>query len=99
MTVLWDEKGDGNYLPQFTRKYAKHWWETGYVDGQLANKKDSSPLRILCRMTMKDTTQAEAFEKALAAEGMKPVEKFDPTVKDTFRRYGRDIIFIWQDVR
>ena len=99
MTVLWDEKGDGNYLPQFTRKYALHWWETGYVDGQLANKKDSSPLRILCRMTMKDEEQAIAFANALAAEGMTEVQTFNPTVKDTFKRQGKDIIFIWQNVR
>lgn len=99
LTCYWDEKGDGNYIPQFTRKYAKHWWETGYVDGQLANRKDSSPLRLLHRITFKDEEQAAAFEKALIKEGFKSVGTFNPMVKDTCKRYGKDVIYIWQDVR
>ncbi len=99
LTIFWDEKGDGNYLPQLTRKYAKHWWETGYVDGQLKNRKDSSPLRILQRITFKDEEQASEFEKALVKAGFISVETFNPTVKDTCKRYGKDVIYLWQDVR
>ena len=99
MTVLWDEYGDGVYRPQFTRKYAKHWWETGYVDGQLKNKKDSSPLRILQRITFKDETQATLFEKALNSNGFRSVGTFNPTVKDTCKRFGNHVIYVWQDVR
>lgn len=99
MTVLWDENGDGVYTAQLTRTYEKHWWETGYVDGQLANKRDSSPLRILSHITFKDATQAQAFEQALTKQGFKSVATFNPTVKDTCKRYGKDVIFVWQDVR
>ena len=99
LTIFWDENGDGNYLPQLTRKYAKHWWETGYVDGQLKNRKDSSPLRILQRITFKDDEQASEFEKALVKAGFRSVENFNPTVKDTCKRYGKDVIYLWQDVR
>lgn len=99
MTVLWNEFDDGVYRPQFTRKYALHWWETGYVDGQLKNRKDSSPLRILSRITFKDEVQAKAAFNALVNEGFKSVSTFDPTVKDTCKRYGKDVIFVWQDVR
>ena len=99
MTVLWDENGDGTYTAQLTRTYEKHWWETGYVDGQLANKRDSSPLRILSRITFKDATQAQAFEQALLKQGFQSVATFNPTVKDTCKRYGKDVIFVWQDVR
>ena len=99
LTIFWDENGDGNYLPQLTRKYAKHWWETGYVDGQLKNRKDSSPLRILQRITFKDEEQAGEFEKALVKAGFRSVETFNPTVKDTCKRYGKDVIYLWQDVR
>ena len=99
LTVFWDEDGDGSYEPQLTRKYAKHWWETGYVDGQLKNPKDSSPLRLLQRVTFKDEEQATLFEQALVKAGFRSVSEFNPTVKDTCKRYGKDVIYVWQDVR
>ncbi len=99
LTVFWDEDGNGTYEPQLTRKYAKHWWETGYVDGQLKNRKDSSPLRLLQRVTFKDEEQATLFEQALVKAGFRSVSEFNPTVKDTCKRYGKDVIYVWQDVR
>jgi hypothetical protein len=99
LTVLWDEFDNGEYLPQLTRRYSKHWWETGYVDGQLKNKKDSSPLRLLHRITFKDETQASLFEKGLVSNGFKEVSEFNPTVKDTCKRFGNHVIYVWQDVR
>ena len=99
MTVLWDEEGNGNYIPQLTRAYALHWWPTGFVFGQLENKKDSDPLRVLCRITFNEEGMAQAFAQALAQEGFESVSSFDPTVKDTFKIHGNDVIFIWQDVR
>lgn len=99
MTMLYDEQLDGNYIPQLTRNYALHWWETGYVDGQLHNKRDSSSLRLLNRITCKDETQAKAFATAMANKGFTEVKTFDPTVPDTFKRYGKEIIYIWWNVR
>lgn len=99
MTVLWDEQGNGNYLPQLTRIYELHWWPTGFVFGQLANKKDSDPLRVLCRITFKDDAMAQAFAESLSNEGFSSVSAFNPTVKDTYKIHGKDVIFIWQDVR
>ena len=99
MTILWDEEGNGNYLPQLTRAYALHWWPTGFVFGQLENKKDSDPLRVLCRITFKDEEMSQAFAESLDQKGFSSVSQFDPTVKDTYKIYGEDVIFIWQDVR
>lgn len=99
MTVLWDEEGNGNYIPQLTRAYNLHWWPTGFVFGQLADKKDSDPLRVLCRITFNEEGMAQEFAQALAQEGFESVSSFDPTVKDTFKIHGKDVIFIWQDVR
>lgn len=99
MTVLWDEEGNGNYIPQLTRAYSLHWWPTGFVFGQLADKKDSDPLRILCRITFNEEGMAQAFAEALTQEGFTSVSSFDPTVKDTYKIHGKDVIFIWQDVR
>lgn len=99
MTVLWDEEGNGNYIPQLTRAYNLHWWPTGFVFGQLENKKDSDPLRVLCRITFNEEGMAQAFADALTQEGFASVSSFDPTVKDTYKIHGKDVIFIWQDVR
>ncbi len=96
LTIFWDEAGDGNYLPQLTRNYDRHWWETGYVDGQLANIKDSTPLRLLSHITFKDEEQAIGFENALVSNGFAKTEKFNPSVPNTFRREGKDVIYIWQ---
>lgn len=99
MTILWDEAGNGNYLPQLTRVYDLHWWPTGFVFGQLADKKDSDPLRVLCRITFKNDEMAQLFAQSLAQEGFTGVSTFNPTVKDTYKIHGKDVIFIWQDVR
>lgn len=99
MTCYWDEDGTGNYKSQFTRNYDLFWWATGFVDGQLANLSDTSPLRILGRITFKDVEQAKAFEGALVNKGFTSVSTFRPDVPDTYKRHGKDVIFIWQDVR
>lgn len=96
LTILWDEFADGVYLPQLTRNYSRHWWQTGYVDGQLPNVKDSSPLRLLSHITFKDEEQATLFADALAKNGFSSVSNFSPDSPDTFKRYGNDVIFIWQ---
>lgn len=96
LTIFWDEAGDGNYIPQLTRNYDRHWWETGYVDGQLKNIKDSTPLRLLSHITFKDEEQAMGFENALLENGFAKAETFDPSVPNSFRRDGKDVIYIWQ---
>ncbi|MCR5150729.1 MAG: DUF4474 domain-containing protein [Clostridiales bacterium] len=98
MTILWDENGDGNYTSQLTRNYSLHWWQTGYVDGQLKNKRDSKPLKLLSHMTFKDEEQASAFCQALANQGFSQVSTFNPTGADCFKQHGKDVIYIWQNI-
>ncbi len=99
MTLLWTEFKDGRYIPQFTRAYTDFWWCTGFVDGQLTDKYDSSELQILARITFKNDEMTDLFEEAFAKCGFKKVSAFDPTVIDTYKRYENDIIFLWRDVR
>lgn len=96
MTILWDEFDDGVYRSQLTRNYSLHWWQTGYVDGQLKNKRDSSTLRLLSHMTFKDEEQALGFATALANNGFSQVETFNPNSPNTFKIYGKDVIYLWQ---
>ena len=99
MTVLWDEFDDGNYLPQFTRNYDDFWWATGFVDGQLKDLRDSNSLRLLGRITFESEEQAQLFAAAMKNKGFAEVSTFDPTVIDTYKIYGKDVIFLWQNVR
>lgn len=99
MTVYWDEFDNGEYLPQLTRNYNDFWWATGFVDGQLKNRRDSNTMRILCRITFESVEQAEAFDNAMAKKGFTKVEDFSPYEIDTYKRYEKDVIFLWQNIR
>lgn len=99
MTVFWNEFDDGRYLPQFTRNYDDFWWATGFVDGQLKNRFDSNELQLLGRITFESNEQAQLFAEALGKKGFTEVSTFNPTVADTYKLYGKDVIFIWQYVR
>ena len=99
MTVYWDEFDNGEYLPQFTRNYNDFWWATGFVDGQLKNRKDSNTLRVLGRITFESEEQAIAFDESMSKKGFTKVEEFSPYEIDTYKRYGKDVIFLWQNIR
>ena len=99
MTVYWDEFDNGEYLPQFTRNYNDFWWATGFVDGQLKDRNDSNTLRVLARITFESEEQAIAFDEAMAKKGFTKVEEFSPYEIDTYKRYGKDVIFLWQNIR
>jgi hypothetical protein len=99
MTCFWDENGDGNYLPQFTRDYDLHWWQTGFVDGQLKDSLDSNSLRLLGRITFESDEQAQLFAAGLAKNGFAEVSTFDPNDIDVYKLYGKDVIFMWQNLR
>lgn len=99
MTIYWDEFDNGEYLPQFTRNYDDFWWCTGFVDGQLKNRRDSNTMRLLGRITWETEEQAELFAEAMRKKGFTEVEDFSPYEIDTFKIYGKDTIFLWQNIR
>ncbi len=99
MTVFWDEFDNGEYLPQFSRNYNDFWWATGFVDGQLKDRNDSNTLRVLGRITFESEEQAIAFDEAMSKKGFTKVEEFSPYEIDTYKRYGKDVIFLWQNIR
>lgn len=99
MTVYWDEFDNGEYIPQFSRNYNDFWWCTGFVDGQLKNRRDSNTMRILARITWETEEQAELFAEAMRKKGFTEVEDFSPYEIDTFKIHGKDTIFLWQNIR
>ena len=99
MTVYWDEFDNGEYIPQFSRNYNDFWWCTGFVDGQLKNRRDYNTMRILARITWETEEQAELFAQAMRKKGFTEVEEFSPYEIDTFKIHGKDTIFVWQNIR
>ncbi len=99
MTIFWDEFDNGEYLPQFTRNYNDFWWCTGFVDGQLKNRRDSNTMRLLGRITWETEEQAQLFAEAMSNKGFTEVEEFSPYDIDTFKIHGKDVIFLWQNIR
>ena len=99
MTIYWDEFDNGEYLPQFTRNYHDFWWCTGFVDGQLKNRRDTNTMRLLGRITWESEEQAELFAQAMRKKGFTEVEEFSPYEIDTFKIQGKDTIFLWQNIR
>ena len=100
MTILWDEFDDGNYLPQFTRNYDDFWWATGFVDGQLADLRDTNPIRILGRITFKDAAMADAFVAELKKSGFRRAAGAETSqlVDDSYYQSGADVWFLWSTI-
>ena len=96
--IWWIDKDIGITLASLKLSIFLHDGLQGSCRGS-ANRNDSSPLRILGRITFKDEEMAVKFEEALVKKGFTRVSTFTPDVIDTYKRYGNDVIFLWQDVR
>ncbi len=76
--------------PIFSREYAKYWWCTGFVPGQLKKFSDRSELAVKCRITMKDQEMLDLFVNALKAKPNNLVEGRHFSVS------GLDVFVTWQ---
>ena len=56
-------------------------------------------MRVLGRNTFETVEQAEAFDAAMSKKGFTKVENFSPYEIDTYKRYEKDVIFLWQNIR
>jgi hypothetical protein len=100
MAFMWDEFGDGNYVPIFNRDYEKYWWCTGFVVG-FPNGKLSQTLkefRLVHHITFKSTEMAEAFCESFEKNGFRRVAVLDNDAPDTFVQVGPDVAFVWQNI-
>lgn len=74
----------------FTREYAKYWWCTGFIPGQLEKFSDRSELAVKCRITMKDSNMLLGFVNALKSAPNNLVEGRHFAVE------GLDVFITWQ---
>lgn len=79
---------DGDVI--FSREYAKYWWCTGFVPGQLKSFSDRTELAVKCRITMKDEEMLNAFISSLKAAPNNLVEGRHYAVE------GLDVFITWQ---
>ncbi len=71
----------------FTRDYAKYWWCTGFVPGQLDNMQDRSELTMKARITLKDYEMLIAFCASLKENGL--------VLNQDFTTDGLDVFVTW----
>ena len=76
--------------PIFSREYAKYWWCTGFVPGQLKKFSDRSELAVKCRITMKDKEMLNLVVNALKSKPNNLVEGRHFAVD------GLDVFVTWQ---
>ncbi len=74
----------------FTREYAKYWWCTGFIPGQLDKFSDRSEIAVKCRITMKDSNMLLGFVNALKSSPNNLVEGKHYAVD------GLDVFITWQ---
>ena len=95
------EQGKGTYERLFSRPYAKYWWPTGFVKGQLTKyTAPRSELKVKARITLKDEVMADAFVAALEQAGFRRAESnvTSQMVDDTYYREGVDVWILWSDL-
>ena len=95
------EQGIGPYERLFSRPYAKYWWPTGFVKGQLTKyTAPRSELKVKARITLKDEVMADAFVAALEQAGFRRAASnvTSQMVDDTYYREGVDVWILWSDL-
>lgn len=88
----------------FTRPYGYYWWCTGYVFGvnpgalgSVVGSPDTSALKMILRITLKDKTMTDLFVKALQKENFKNGSNY--LNSDSYRRAyivsGNEVFLKW----
>lgn len=95
------EEGKGTYQQLFSRPYAKYWWPTGFVKGQLTKyTAPRSELKVKARITFKDAEMTDAFVAALKDVGFRRAASnvTSQMVDDTYYRDGNDVWILWSNL-
>lgn len=95
------EQGKGTYEQLFSRPYAKYWWPTGFVKGQLTKyTAPRSELKVKARITCKDEAMTDAFVAGLKEAGFRRAASnvTSQMVDDTYYRDGNDVWILWSDL-
>ncbi|MCR5150731.1 MAG: DUF4474 domain-containing protein [Clostridiales bacterium] len=99
LDCYWAKNNDGHYVKAFTRPYARYWWPTGFVKGQLT--KYTAPrteLKTKNRITFKSTEMADLFVSGLSNAGFKKAGSSSSLVDDSYYQSGADVWVLWSSI-
>ncbi|MBQ5825617.1 MAG: DUF4474 domain-containing protein [Clostridia bacterium] len=89
---------NGNYIREFTRKYDKYWWCTGFKNGHLRQEEPADELRLEARVTFKSPEMRELFTQGLSECGFGISESKEAVGLDQYYADGSDVYFVWQNI-
>ena len=101
MDCYWAEGNNGHYKKVFSRPYAKYWWPTGFVKGQLTKYTwPRTELKMKGRITFKDAQMANLFVEELRKSGFVRASgtASNQLVDDSYYQSGADVWFLWATV-
>lgn len=99
LDCYFDQNGDGHYVKIFTRPYAKYWWPTGFVKGQLTKyTKPRTELKVKGRITFKSTEMANLFANGLGICGFGRAGGANALADDTYYQNGADVWVLWSTI-
>ena len=101
MDCYWAEGNNGHYKKAFSRPYAKYWWPTGFVKGQLTKYTwPRTELKMKARITFKDVEMANLFVEELRKTGFVRAagNASSQLVDDSYYQSGADVWFLWSTV-
>ena len=101
MDCYWAEGNNGHYKKVFSRPYAKYWWPTGFVKGQLTKYTwPRTELKMKARITFKDAQMANLFVEELRKTGFVRAagSASNQLVDDSYYQNGADVWFLWSTI-
>lgn len=99
LDCYFDQNGDGHYVKIFTRPYAKYWWPTGFVKGQLTKyTRPRTELKVKGRITFKSTEMANLFVNGLGICGFGRAGGATSLADDTYYQDGADVWVLWSTI-
>ena len=101
LDCYWAEGNNGHYKKIFSRPYAKYWWPTGFVKGQLTKYTwPRTELKVKGRITFKDAVMADAFVAELRKTGFARAagSSSSQLADDTYFQNGADVVFLWSTI-
>ena len=96
LDCYWSENNNGQYKKIFTRHYAKYWWPTGFVKGQLTDYINPlSALKLKGRITFKSKEMADLFVLGLRECGFARAMGSNQLGDDSYYQDGADVWVLW----
>lgn len=96
--TLYHQNVKGEWEREFTRDYDRYWWCTGFKPGHLRSVEPADELRMVSKITFKDTTMAKEFALGLEACGLAKAKDANSLENDNYYLEKDTVHVRWQDI-